>query len=108
MRILRPRKFFGRPTGSSPKPQQSRLAFQKPHNTNTINDEHEDVDGVVKAEDREDADAANNDIADEDVNMDNKPEMDESSTGSKQSVPFMNGMEKANSALANGKRELYL
>lgn len=96
-------KFFGRPTGSSPKPQQSKLAFQKPHTTNAAKDEHEEGDGAVKAEDCEEADAVKNNIANEDVNMDSNSEVDESALDSKQADPVMNGMKKADSSLANGK-----
>lgn len=105
MRIHRARKFFGRPTGSSPKPQQSKLAFQKPHTTNAAKDEHEEGDGAVKAEDCEEADAVKDDIANEDINMDSNSEVDESALDSKQADPVMNGMKKADSSLANGKGE---
>lgn len=100
------RKFFGRPTGSSPKPQQSKLAFQKPHTTKAVKEEHEEVDGVVKAEDCEEADAVKNDLADEDVNMDSKSEAHKSVIGTKQADSVMNGMDEVDSALANGKGEL--
>ncbi|KAF6234534.1 hypothetical protein HO173_007159 [Letharia columbiana] len=96
-------KFFARPAGSSPKPQQSKLAFQKPHTTKAVKDEHEEVDGVVKAEDREEADAVKNDVSDEDINMDSKSEVHQSAMDTKQEDPDMNGMEKVNSALANAK-----
>lgn len=105
MRIRRIRKFFARPAGSSPKPQQSKLAFQKPHTTKAVKDEHEEVDGVVKAEDREEADAVKNDASDEDINMDSRSEVHQSAMDTKQEDPDMNGMEKVNSALANGKGE---
>lgn len=106
MRIRRVSKFFGRPTGSSPKPQQSKLAFQKPHTTKAAKDEHEEVDRVVKAEDPVEPDAVKNYIADEDVDMDKESDIHTSAMGTKQADPVMNGMDKVDSALANGKGEL--
>lgn len=100
------RKFFGRPTGSSPKPQQSKLAFQKSHTTNAVKEEHEEADGFLQAKDREEADAVKNGIADEDVDMDNNSEVNESAMDTKHASPVMNGTEKVDSMLANGKSEL--
>ena len=107
------RKFFGRPTGSSPQPQQSKLAFQKPRTTKAANNEHEEVDGVVKAEDRKEADAVKNDVADEDatdedIDMDNKSEAVQSAMDTKKADPVMNGTGKLNSALANGNGEFFM
>lgn len=101
------RKFFGRPTGSSPQPQQSKLAFQKPRTTKAAKAEPEEVDEVVKAEDREEADSVKNDVADEDVNMASRPEVEKSAMVTKQADPVMNGTEKVDSALANGNGELF-
>lgn len=100
------RKFFGRPTGSSPKPQQSKLAFKKPHNTKAVKDEHEEVDGVLHTEDPEEADAVKNNIADEDVDMDSKSEVNDSAMGTNHASPVMNGAEKVDPTVANGKGKL--
>ena len=101
------RKFFGRPPGSSPKPQQSKLAFQTSHTTKAVKGEHEEGDGAVKAEDREEADAVDIDIADdENLDMDSESEVHESAMDRKRAVPILNGMKKVDSSLANGKGEL--
>ena len=100
------RKFFGRPTGSSPKPQQSKLAFKKPHTTKAVNDEHEEVDEVLQTEDREEADAVKNNIADEDVDMDCKSEVNDSAMSTSHASPVMNGKEKVDPTVANGKGEM--
>ena len=105
MRIRRVSKFFGRPTGSSPKHQQSKLAFQRPRTTKAAKDEDEEVNGVVKAEDAVEPDAVKNDIADEDVNMDSESDINTSAMDTKQADPVMSGMDKVGSALANGKGE---
>ena len=106
IRSHRARKFFGRPNGSSPKPQQSKLAFQKPQTTKAVNDEHEEVDGVVKAESCEVADAAMKNVADEDVNMGSESEVHKSAIDVKQAEPVMNDIDEVDSALTNGKGEL--
>ena len=103
MRVRYVRKFFGRPTGSSPKPQQSKLAFQKPHTTKAIKDEHEEVDGERNIEDGEEADDVKNDIVDEDVDMDGESEVQKSAVNIKRARPVVNGMNKGDAALANGK-----
>lgn len=95
-------KFFGRPTGSLPKPQQSKLAFQKPHSTKAVKDYHEEMDGVVRAEDREEADAVKSDIVDEDLDMDSKSAVHKSAMDIKHADLVMNGM---GSTLGNGKGE---
>ena len=104
--IHRFRKFFGRPTGSSPKPQQSKLAFQKSHTTNTVKNGHEDVDGVTKTEDRETADGVKSEIADEDVDMDSNSELHKPAVDTKRADPVADGMDKADSALPNGEGEM--
>ena len=106
MRIRRVSKFFGQPTASSPKPQQSKLAFQRPHTTKAAKDEDEEVNGIVKAEDPVEPDAVKNDIANEDVNMDSESDIHTSAMDTKQADPVVNGMDKVGSALANGKGEL--
>ena len=103
MRVLHVRKFFGRPTGSSPKPQQSKLAFQKPHTTKAIKDEHEEIDGERNIEDGEEADGVKNDVVDEDVDMDGESEVQKSAIVIKRARPVLNGMNKRDAALANGK-----
>ena len=105
MRFDRLRKFFGRPTGSSPRPQQSRLAFQRPHTTKAVEDEHEEVDGIVKAEDREEANAVKNE---EDVVMNSKSEVHRSSVDTKHTDPVLNGRRKSDFTLANGKGGLFI
>lgn len=105
MQIDRFRKFFGHPTGSSPRPQQSKLAFQKPHTTKAVEDEHEEVDGVVKAEDREEANAVKND---EDIDMNSKLEVHRSSVDTKHTDPVLNGRRKSDFTLANGKGGLLI
>lgn len=104
--VIRSRKFFGRPTGSLPKPQQSKLAFQKPHTSKAVKDKDEKVDGVVKAEHRKEADVEENDIVNEDVDTDSTSEVNESAVDTKQVNPVINGIDKASSAFANGKGEL--
>ena len=108
MRIRWFRKFFGRPTGSSPKPQQSKLAFQKPHTTKVVKDKQDEIDGVVKIEDSEETDAVNNDVGDEDVNMESGSKMHRPAMDTKQADPVVNGNDKVDSARANGKGELSL
>ena len=103
MRVRYIRKFFGRPTGSSPKPQQSKLAFQKPHTTKAIKDEHEEVDGERNVEDGEETDVVKNDIVDEDVDMDGEAEVQKSAVNIKRARPVVNGMKEGDAALANGK-----
>ena len=107
MRVRHDRKFFGRPTGSSPKPQQSKLAFQKPHTTKAIKDEHEDVDGERNIEDGEEADSVKNDVVDEDVDMDGESEVQKSAIDTKRASPVVNGMAKEDATLANGKCESF-
>ena len=97
------RKFFGRPNGSSPKPQQSKLAFQKPHSTKAIKDEHEEVDGERDIEDGEEADSVKNDVVDEDVDMDGESEVQKSAMDIKRAKPAVKGLKKGDAALANGK-----
>ena len=106
MRIPRVRKFFGRPPGSSPRPQQSKLAFQRSHTTKSIKDGHEDTDGVTKTEDHEAADGVKSEIADQDVDMDSNSEVHKSAMGTKRADPVADGMGKVDSALPNGKGEL--
>ena len=60
----------------------------------------------MKAEDREEADAVNSDVADEDISMDSKSEMHKSIMNTKQADLVMNGIEKVDSALVSGKGEL--
>ena len=103
MRVRYVRKFFGRPTGSSPKPQQSKLAFQKPHTTKAIKDEHEEVDGERNIEDGEEADGVKNDVVDEDVDMDGESEVQKSAIDIKRARPVLNGMNKRDAAPVNGK-----
>lgn len=64
----------------------------------------------MKADDRKEADAVKNDVAnedvtDEDVDMDNKSEVVQSAMDTKKADPVMKGTEKVNSALANGNGE---
>ena len=106
MRIYPFRKFFGRPTGSSPKPQQSKLAFQKSHTTNSVKDGHEDLDGVMKTESREAADCVKSEIADEDVDMDSNSEVHKPAMDIKLVDLVADGMDKVDSALPNGKGEM--
>lgn len=61
----------------------------------------------MKAEDREEADAVDIDIADdENLDMDSESEVHESAMDRKRAVPILNGMKKVDSSLANGKGEL--
>lgn len=60
----------------------------------------------MKSEDREEADAMNSDVADEEITMDSNSEMHKSGMDTKQADPVMNGIEKVDSVLANGKGEL--
>lgn len=55
----------------------------------------------MNAEDCAEADAAKNDVSDEDVNMDSKSEVDESATDTKRADPVLNGTEKVKSAPAD-------
>ena len=108
MRICPVRKFFGRPTGSSPKPQQSKLAFQRPHTTKAAERKSEEVDGDRKAEACEEADTVNEDMAgDQDLNMDSDSEVHKSATDTKQANPFTNGVDKVTSSPANGEGESF-
>ena len=108
MRIYPVRKFFGRPTASSPKPQQSKLAFQRPHTTKAAEEKCEEVDGVQKAEDCEEADAVNKDMAgDQDFDMDSDSEVHKSAMDTKQADPVTNGVDKVNPSPANGKGESF-
>ena len=100
------RKFFGRPIGSSPKPQQSKLAFQTPQTTKAVKKEHEDVDGVTKTEDGEEADGVKNGIADEDIDMESNSEVSRSATDTKRADSALNGSGKQDPVLANGKGEM--
>lgn len=103
MRVQYVRKFFGRPTASSPKPQQSKLAFQKPQSTKALKDEHEEVNGKRNIETGEEADGAKNVIVDEDVDMDGESEVQKSAIDIKRASPAVNGMKNGNATLANGK-----
>ena len=103
MRVHYIRKFFGRPTASSPKPQQSKLAFQKPQSTKALKDELEVVDGERNIEDGEEADGVKNNIVDEDVEMDEELEVQKSAKDIKRASPAVNGMKNGNATLANGK-----
>ena len=106
IRIRRVRKFFGRSTGSSPKPQQSKLAFQKPHTTKSVKDESEVVNKTVKTEDREEADAVKNETDNEDVNMDSDSEVHKPIMDSKRADPVVKGIDDLDSARANNKGKL--
>ena len=108
MRICPVRKFFGRPTGSSPKPQQSKLAFQRPHTTKAIEEKSEEVDGVRKAGACEVADTVNKDIfSDQDLNMDSDSEVQKVAMDTKQADPVTNGVDKVNPSPANGEGESF-
>ena len=92
MRICPVRKFFGRPTGSSPKPQQSKLAFQRPHTTKAAQGKSEE------------ADTLNKDVAgDEDLKMDSDSEVHKSAMDTKQADPATNGVDKVNHSNDEGK-----
>ena len=103
MRVRHARKFFGRPTGSSPKPQQSKLAFQKPYTTKAIKDEHKELAGERNVEDGEEADGVKNDIVDEDVDMERESEVQKSPIDVKRAGSIVDGRNKGDAALANGK-----
>ena len=108
MRIYPVRKFFGRPTASSPKPQQSKLAFHRPHTTKAAEEKSEEVNGVQKAEDCEKADTVQKDMAgDQDLNMDSDSEAHNSAMDTKEADPVTNGMDKSKSSPANGKGESF-
>ena len=108
MRIFPVRKFFGRPTGSSPKPQQSKLAFQRPHTTKAAEEKSEEVDGVRKAEQRGEADIMNKDMAsDHDLNMDSDSEVQKVAMDTEQADPVTNGVDKVNPSSANGEGESF-
>ena len=61
------------------------------------------MNGAVKAEDREEADAVKSEVDDEDVSMDSDSEVHKSTMDSKQADPVVNGIDNLDSALANGK-----
>ena len=108
MHIFAVRKFFGRPTGSSPKPQQSKLAFQRPHTTKAAEEKSEELDGVRKAEEREEANTVNTDVAgDEDFKMDSDSEVHKSAMDTKQADLVTNGVDKVNPPPANGEGESF-
>ena len=108
MRIYSVRKFFGRPTGSSPKPQQSKLAFQRPHTTKAADVKNEEVDEVRKAEEREEANTVNKDVAGvEDFKMDSDSELHKSIMDTRQANPVTNGVDKVNPSPANGEGESF-
>ena len=108
MRIHPIRKFFGRPAGSSPKPQQSKLAFQRPHTIKAAEEKSEEVDGDQKAEEREEANTVNKDVAgDEDVKMDSDSEVHKSAIHTKQADPVTNGVDKVTPSPANGEGESF-
>ena len=62
----------------------------------------------MNAKDCAEADAVENDVTDEDVNMESKSEVDESATDTKRANPVMNGTEKVNSAPANSNGESFI
>ena len=103
MRVRYARKFFGRPPGSSPKSQQSKLAFQKPHTTKAVKDEHEELDEESNLEDGEKANGVKNEVVNEDIDMDGESEVQKSAIHTKRARPDMNGANKGDAALANGK-----
>ena len=106
MRITHVRKFFGQPNGSSPKPQQSKLAFQKPHSTKAAKDKPTEVDGLMKTEDGEEVKGVKKDKASEDVNMDSDLDENRSAMESERAGLVVNGIGKGDPPLANGKGEL--
>ena len=108
MRICPVRKFFGRPTGSSPKPQQSKLAFQRPHTTKAAEEKSEEVDEVRKAEACEEADAIDQDMdGDQGLNIDSDPEAQKSAMDTERADPVTNGAHQINPSPANGEGESF-
>ncbi|KAL2047030.1 hypothetical protein N7G274_001048 [Stereocaulon virgatum] len=61
-------KFFGKPNGSAPKPQQSTLAFQKPKASVAVKEDDGAVDGLEKLEEVADS----KDVKTEDVDGDDE------------------------------------
>ena len=108
MRICPIRKFFGRPTGSSPKPQQSKLAFQRPHTTKAAEEKNEEVDGVRKAEACEEADAVDQGMdGDQGFNIDSYPKAQKSAMDTERADPVVNGADKVKHLPANGEGESF-
>ena len=103
MLLLSVSRFFGQPPGSSPKPQQAKLAFQKPHTTKATKTEQAEVNGAVKREDGVEADAMEDETADEDVKMDSDLEMHNSARNTKTADSATNGLGGAGSTLGEGE-----
>lgn len=108
-------KFFGRPNGSVPKPQQSTLAFQQPTSSKAAKTEGDEKSGQSKLEtDKEPDDdkTLKAEDADNDVDMDGEAEAVEhkakvqnpegKSEDSMSDVP-----NEATSTLPNGKYHCY-
>ena len=90
--------------GPSPKPQQSKLAFQRPHTTTAAEEKSEEVDGVRKVEACEETDTVTKDMAgDQDLNMDSDSEVHKSAMDTKQANPVTNGVDKVSPSSANGE-----